>query len=56
MRTEEQVIVKAGTGYIGPLITADLLHNGYPVTVVDTLLYGGDSLFRRYRDAEVLVH
>jgi nucleoside-diphosphate-sugar epimerase len=44
MRTGEHVLVTGGAGYIGSLLTAELLRNGYLVTVVDNLLYGGDSL------------
>jgi nucleoside-diphosphate-sugar epimerase len=44
MRTGEHVLVTGGAGYIGSLITAELLRSGYLVTVVDNLLYGGDSL------------
>lgn len=44
MRTGEHVLVTGGAGYTGSLITAELLRDGYLVTVVDSLLYGGDSL------------
>jgi nucleoside-diphosphate-sugar epimerase len=44
MRTGEHVLVTGGAGYIGSLLTAELLRGGYMVTVVDNLLYGGDSL------------
>ncbi|RPJ42468.1 MAG: NAD(P)-dependent oxidoreductase [Chloroflexi bacterium] len=44
MRTGEHVLVTGGAGYIGSLLTAELLRSGYLVTVVDNLLYGGDSL------------
>lgn len=44
MRTGEHVLVTGGAGYIGSLIATDLLRNGYLVTVVDNLLYGGDAL------------
>lgn len=44
MRTGEHILVTGGAGYIGSLLTAQLLRNGYLVTVVDKLLYGGESL------------
>lgn len=44
MRTGDHILVTGGAGYIGSLITAELLRSGYLVTVVDNLLYGGDSL------------
>lgn len=44
MRTGEHVLVTGGAGYVGSLLTAELLRSGYLVTVVDNLLYGGDSL------------
>lgn len=44
MRTGEHILVTGGAGYIGSLAVAELLRQGYLVTVVDNLLYGGDSL------------
>lgn len=44
MRTGEHILVTGGAGYIGSLVVADLLRQNYLVTVVDNLLYGGDSL------------
>jgi nucleoside-diphosphate-sugar epimerase len=38
------VIITGGAGYIGSLLTGHLLLSGYVVTVVDDLLYGGESL------------
>ena len=38
------VLITGGAGYIGSLLVADLLHSGYRVTVVDSLLFGGESL------------
>jgi len=42
--TEKHVLVTGGAGYIGSLLTAELLRSGCRVTVVDSLLFGGDSL------------
>lgn len=38
------ILVTGGAGYIGSLLTGMLLHRGYKVTVVDDLLFGGESL------------
>jgi nucleoside-diphosphate-sugar epimerase len=38
------ILVTGGAGYIGSLLTAELLRTGHRVTVVDSLLFGGDSL------------
>ena len=38
------VLITGGAGYIGSLLTANLLVQGHRVTVVDKLLFGGDAL------------
>lgn len=38
------VLVTGGAGYIGSILTGELLRQGYKVTVVDDLLFGGESL------------
>ena len=38
------VLITGGAGYIGSLLTGLLLQRGYRVTVVDSLLFGGESL------------
>jgi len=40
----KHILITGGAGYIGSLLTAELLRKGYQVTCVDTLLFGGDSL------------
>jgi len=38
------VFVTGGAGYIGSLLTSELLRQNYRVTVADSLLFGGESL------------
>ena len=38
------VLITGGAGYIGSLLTGELLRRGYRVTVVDALLFGAESL------------
>lgn len=41
---KKHVLITGGAGYIGSLLTGELLRSGYQVTVLDKLLFGGDSL------------
>jgi nucleoside-diphosphate-sugar epimerase len=38
------VVITGGAGYIGSLLTAELLRLGIKVTVIDDLIFGGESL------------
>jgi len=40
----KHILITGGAGYIGSLLSGVLLQNGYRVTVVDKLLFGGESL------------
>jgi len=40
----EHILVTGGAGYIGSVLTGVLLREGYRVTVLDDLLFGGESL------------
>lgn len=42
--TGPHVLITGGAGYIGSLLTSDLLRADYRVTVVDSLLFGGEPL------------
>jgi nucleoside-diphosphate-sugar epimerase len=44
MDNHEHILITGGAGYIGSCLTAELLRLGYQVTVVDSLLYSGESL------------
>src|SRR5439155_20999146 len=55
-----RVLITGGAGYIGSLLTGSLLADGSHVVVVDSLLFGGDSLLAymahpsfRFRKADV---
>ncbi|MBN2500666.1 MAG: NAD(P)-dependent oxidoreductase [Anaerolineales bacterium] len=40
----KHVLITGGAGYIGSMLAGELLRLGYRVTVVDELLFGGDSI------------
>jgi nucleoside-diphosphate-sugar epimerase len=44
MDHNKHILVTGGAGYIGSLLTAQLLRSGNQVTVLDSLLYSGESL------------
>jgi nucleoside-diphosphate-sugar epimerase len=44
MKNERHILITGGAGYIGSLLTSELLRANYRVTVVDDLLFGGESL------------
>jgi len=41
---DRHVLITGGAGYIGSLLTSELLRKNYRVTVADSLLFGGESL------------
>ncbi|HLO14842.1 MAG TPA: NAD(P)-dependent oxidoreductase [Anaerolineales bacterium] len=41
---DRHVLITGGAGYIGSLLTSELLRANYRVTVLDSLLFGGESL------------
>jgi nucleoside-diphosphate-sugar epimerase len=42
--SDRHVLITGGAGYIGSLLVSELLRANYHVTVVDSLLFGGESL------------
>ena len=42
--SDRHVLITGGAGYIGSLLTSELLRADYRVTVLDALLFGGESL------------
>ena len=42
--TERHVLITGGAGYIGSILTSELLRANYRVTVVDSLLFGGEGI------------
>ena len=44
MTDDRHVLITGGAGYIGSLLTSELLRANYRVTVLDNLLFGGESL------------
>ena len=42
--SDRHVLVTCGAGYIGSLLTSELFRANYLVTVLDSLLFGGESL------------
>jgi nucleoside-diphosphate-sugar epimerase len=44
MNDDRHILITGGAGYIGSLLTSELLRANYRVTVLDSLLFGGESL------------
>src|ERR1041385_6537362 len=42
--SDRHVLITGGAGYIGSLLTSELLRANYRVTVLDSLLFGGEAL------------
>jgi nucleoside-diphosphate-sugar epimerase len=42
--SDHHVLITGGAGYIGSILTSELLRANYRVTVVDSLLFGGEAI------------
>ena len=42
--THRHILITGGAGYIGSLLTSELLRQNYRVTLLDSLLFGGESI------------
>ena len=42
--TDRHVLITGGAGYIGSILTSELLRANYRVTVLDSLLFGGEAI------------
>jgi nucleoside-diphosphate-sugar epimerase len=42
--TDRHILITGGAGYIGSMLTSELLRANYRVTVLDSLLFGGESI------------
>ncbi len=50
MTDKKHILITGGAGFIGSLLTGELLRMGYAVTVIDELLFGGESLMAYFPD------
>ncbi|HMX75482.1 MAG TPA: NAD(P)-dependent oxidoreductase [Anaerolineales bacterium] len=42
--TDRHVLITGGAGYIGSILTSELLRQNYRVSILDSLLFGGESI------------
>lgn len=42
--TDRHILITGGAGYIGSILTSELLRQNYKVTILDSLLFGGESI------------
>lgn len=50
----EHVLITGGAGYVGSLLTPQLLNSGYKVTVFDTLFFGDDFLPKKHPQLSII--
>ena len=54
MSEKGHILITGGAGYIGSLLTGKLLQQGYRITVLDDLLFGGESLLAFFTNPDFL--
>jgi nucleoside-diphosphate-sugar epimerase len=42
--TDKHILITGGAGYIGSILTSELLRQNYRVTVLDSLIFGGEAI------------
>lgn len=42
--TQKHILITGGAGYIGSILTSELLRQNYKVTILDSLLFGGEGI------------
>lgn len=42
--TDKHILITGGAGYIGSILTSELLRQNYKVTILDSLLFGGEAI------------
>ncbi len=42
--TDRHILITGGAGYIGSILTSELLRQNYRVSILDSLLFGGESI------------
>jgi nucleoside-diphosphate-sugar epimerase len=52
MDDPKHILITGGAGYIGSFLTSVLLREGFQVTVVDELLFGGESLLSHFSNPD----
>src|SRR6266542_3190538 len=54
---KEKILVIGGAGYLGSVLVARLLESGYPVRILDSFIYGKNSIkkLKTNKNVEIIV-